>query len=87
MANILDELNENISLALKRIEQLEKVKLSVPERIPFTDFLKEAKISRPTGYHWANRGLIRIEKIGGRNFVLADSISVNSKKYFRKEAA
>jgi hypothetical protein len=87
MANILDELNENLSLALKRIDQLEKVKLSVPERIPFPEFCKQASITRPTGYHWAQRGLIRMEKIGGRNFVLADSISIQSKKYFRKEAA
>lgn len=87
MANILDELNENLSLALKRIDLLERSKLSVPERIPFPDFCKEANITRPTGYHWAERGLIRMEKIGGRNFVLADSISINSKKYFRKEVA
>ena len=87
MANILDELTENLAVALKRIDQLEKVKLSVPQRIPFPDFCREANITRPTGYHWAERGLIRMEKIGGRNFVLADSISINSKKYFRKEVA
>jgi len=87
MANILDELTENLSKALQRIDQLEKVKLSVPERIPFPEFCKQASITRPTAYHWHERGLIRIEKIGGRNFVLADSISVNSKKYFRKETA
>lgn len=85
--NILDKLAGDLSLALKRIDQLEKAKLSVPERIPFPEFCKQASITRPTGYHWAERGLIRMEKIGGRNFVLADSISVNSKKYFRKEAA
>ncbi len=87
MANILDQLSDNLTLALKRIEQLEKVKLSVPERIPFPEFCKEANITRPTAYHWHERGLIRIEKIGGRNFVLADSISLKSKKYFRKETA
>jgi hypothetical protein len=87
MANILDQLSENLSLALQRIDQLEKAKLSVPERIPFPEFCKEANITRPTAYHWHERGLIRIEKIGGRNFVLADSISLKSKKYFRKEAA
>lgn len=85
--NILDELNENLSLALKRIDQLERSKLSVPERIPFPEFCKQAGITRPTAYHWHARNLIRIEKIGGRNFVLADSISIQSKKYFRKEAA
>jgi Mor family transcriptional regulator len=83
MGNILDDLTENLTLALKRIEQLEKVKLSVPERIPFPEFLKQEGITRPTGYKWAQRGLIRMEKIGGRNFVLADSISIQSKKHFR----
>jgi len=87
MGNILDELSSNLATALKRIDQLEKAKLSVPERIPFPEFCKEANITRPTAYHWHERGLIRIEKIGGRNFVLADSISIQSKKYFRKEAA
>ena len=85
--NILDELSQNLATAIKRIDQLEKTKLSVPERIPFPEFCKQASITRPTGYHWAQRGLIRMEKIGGRNFVLADSISIQSKKYFRKGAA
>jgi len=85
MANILDELTENLSSALKRIEALEGGKLSVPDRLSFPDFCKRAEITRPTAYAWAERNLIKIEKIGGRNFVLVDSISCNSKKYFRKE--
>jgi len=85
MANILDELTENLSSALKRIEALEAGKLSVPDRLSFPDFCKRAEITRPTAYAWAAKKLIQVEKIGGRNFVLVHSISVNSKKYFRKE--
>lgn len=85
MANILDQITESLTLVNSRLEALESIKLSVPERVSFPDFCRRAEISRPTAYHWAERNLIKIEKIGGRNFVLVDSISVNSKKYFRKE--
>lgn len=55
----------------------------VKQKIPFKEFCKEYEISRPTAYAWHDKGLIKIEKIGGRNYVLIDSISV-TKKYQRK---
>jgi len=87
MANILDQITESLTLVHSRLEALESIKLSVPERLSFPDFCKRAKISRPTAYAWAAKKLIQVEKIGGRNFVLVHSISVDSKKYFRKETA
>lgn len=85
MANILDEIYQKLDSVLIRIDQLEKAKSSVPNRISFSDFCKDYGITRPTGYAWADRGLIRMEKIGGRNFIPTDSISIHSKKYSRKE--
>jgi hypothetical protein len=85
MQNPFEEICQKLDAVLTRIDQLEKVKSSVPSRISFSDFCKDYDITRPTGYAWADRGLIRIEKIGGRNFIPTDSISIHSKKYHRKE--
>jgi hypothetical protein len=53
------------------------------KKIPFSIFCKENHITRQTGYAWRDRGLIKVEKIGGRNYVLTDSIQVD-KKWQRK---
>lgn len=86
MANPFDELSQKLDAVLDRLSKLEKEK-SVPDRVSFTDFCKEFGITRPTAYAWAGRGLIRIEKLGGRNYIPTGSISINSKKYHRKEVA
>lgn len=54
------------------------------KKIPFSVFCKENGITRPTAYAWRDRGLIKIEKVGGRNYVLTDSILVD-KKWQRKK--
>lgn len=59
---------------------LEALKNPTQQKIPFKDFCTQYKISRPTAYSWNERGLIRIEKVGGRNYVLIDSISVIMKE-------
>ena len=86
MENPFIEISQKLDTVLVRLAQLEQAKSSTPERISFADFCKTFQISRPTGYAWADRGLIRLEKIGGRNFVPSDSITI-SKKYQRKELA
>jgi hypothetical protein len=87
MSNPFEEISLKLDAVLDRLSKLEKEK-SVPDRIPFQGFCKDFGITRPTAYAWADRGLIKIEKIGGRNFIPSSSISVNSKKYNRtKEAA
>lgn len=67
----------------EKVLQAVSVNGSATKRIPFKDFCKEHKISRVTGYAWDKRGLIKVEKIGGRNFVLSNSISVSATKYQR----
>ncbi len=54
-----------------------------PTRIALKDFCQERGISRPTAYSWDQKGLIQMEKIGGRQFVALNSISVTS-RYERK---
>ena len=82
--NVLDEILQEVKNLNSRIEQLEKVRSSEPNRIPFPDFCKQREITRPTGYAWAEKKLIQTEKIGGRLYVLGDSITVQ-KKYQRRE--
>jgi hypothetical protein len=77
--DIFQKLNE-INERLKVIE--EKSQLG-PKHIPLPEFCKEKGITRPTAYAWEDRGLIKTELIGGRRFVLSESIIVES-KYQRK---
>lgn len=55
----------------------------VDRKIEFNNFCKDFNISRPTAYAWGKKGLIKIEKIGGRNYVHTDSITID-KKWQRK---
>jgi len=86
MENPFEEFNRKLDETNKRLEAIEKKLVpAAPTRIPFSDFLKEKDISRPTGYAWRDRGIIKLEKIGGRQFVLSDSIIVTN-KYQREPA-
>ena len=85
MANVLDEISQKIDTVLLELAQLKKAKSTAPLKLSFAEFCHQYGITRPTGYAWAARGLIQLEKIGGRNFVPVDSISV-SKKYQRNES-
>ncbi|MEJ7646470.1 MAG: hypothetical protein WKF87_17870 [Chryseolinea sp.] len=55
----------------------------LPDKTPFNQFCKDHHITRPTGYAWADRGIIQIEKIGGRLFVIRSSVAPNASKYQR----
>lgn len=81
MQNPFEELNTKIDeiLAINH-RLLEALKNPTQQKISFKDFCTQYKISRPTAYSWNERGLIRIEKVGGRNYVLIDSISIPAKK-------
>jgi len=85
MANIFDEILQEVRTLNSRIDQLEKSKSSEPKKILLSDFCREQNISRPTAYAWRDSGLIQFEKIGGRNFIPKDSITY--KKYQRRELA
>lgn len=85
MANLLDEISEKLDTVLQRLSDIEnKPSNSGPVHIPFTQFCKSQNITRLTGYAWAERGLIKTEMIGGRRFVLSDSVLVAS-KYQRED--
>lgn len=71
----IESLHQKVDLLLNR-------EAAKAERIPLPDFQKEWGISRPTVYAWGDRGLIKLEKVHGRQYVLASSITVN-KKYQR----
>lgn len=78
---------ENEKIILEKLNSIEKrldgLQNPRPSKTAFPDFCKEKNISRPTGYAWADKGLIRLEKIGGRQYVLLDSVAVTN-KYERK---
>lgn len=67
-----------LDAVLKEVESLKTFK-QPPQRIPLVDFCKQRQISRPTCYSWSEKGLIQLEKIGGRQFVKADSVTVVNK--------
>lgn len=72
---------------VKRIEsKMDSILTRLDQRqedtaITLPEFCKEKKISRPTAYSWADRGLITLEKRGGRQFVIEDR---SAKKYQRE---
>lgn len=66
-------------------QELEKLQgRPAPTRIPLKDFCQERNITRPTAYAWNERGLIKMERVGGRQFVNLASITVTARKYERK---
>jgi hypothetical protein len=77
MSNPFEEINQKLDRVL---EAVGKGPSQAPILIPFSEFCKDRGISRQTGYAWDDRGLIKLEKVGGRQFVLADSVSVRRKE-------
>ena len=72
-ANPFDLISQKLDTVLTELAVLKSARTEVePTRIPFNKFCKEHGISRVTGYAWRDRGLIRLEKIGARQFVVRD---------------
>lgn len=63
----------------ERLNHLEKKNEAAADLIPFPLFVKENGINRKTAYNWVDAGKIKITKIGGRVFVLRDSILIDSR--------
>lgn len=82
MANPFDEISQKLDTVLTRLSDLEKSR-QAPTKILLSDFCRGQGITRPTAYAWADKGLIRMEKVGGRNFIPIDSVTI-TKKYERK---
>jgi hypothetical protein len=88
MENPFQEINQKLDRVLAENQKLLSIiqnSASTPERIPLAKFCEEYEITRPTAYAWNDRGLIRFEKVGGRQFVIVGSISV-VKRYQREPA-
>lgn len=80
--------SENEKLILEKLNSIQKELENIkgrpaPTRIALKDFCQERNISRPTAYSWNERGLIKMERVGGRQFVALNSITVTN-KYERK---
>jgi hypothetical protein len=73
---------EKLNTVLQELETLKSGR-PAPTRIPLKDFCQERNITRPTAYAWDQRGLIKMERVGGRQFVNLSSITV-TKKFERK---
>lgn len=86
MSNPFDEISAKLDMVLSRIDAIESKSNHKPKRIGLSEFCRVQGISRPTCYSWAAKGLIELEKIGGRRFVAEDSIGI-VKKFQRKEQA
>ena len=84
MSNPFEEILQKLNAIDSRLSAIEEKAHPGPTRIPFSEFCKSQSITRPTGYAWAERGLIKTEIIGARRFVLSDSILVNTK--YQREA-
>ena len=79
MSNPFEEILTQLKTISDRLSLIEIKDNAVPKRIVFKAFCKAHQISRVTGYAWRDRGLIQLEKIGGRQYVKSDSIKVDSK--------
>ena len=94
MSNYLTESEQRVlhklDLILTKIKDLEaEIKTlkdgdrPAPTRIPLKEFCTERNISRPTAYAWHERGLIQMERVGGRQYINTKSITVAPKRYQR----
>ena len=71
----LESLNKDVQSLTSEVNSLRKqLQSGENEKTPFHVFCREHDISRPTGYAWADRGLIKLEKIGGRQYVTSSSL-------------
>jgi hypothetical protein len=80
--NPFEEINQKLDTLIKRVESIENIK-KVPSKIPLKDFCRDRNVSRVTAYAWDKKGLIRLTKIGGRQYVNSDSVVIE-KKYQRE---
>lgn len=82
------ELNAKLDLLLTKNAALESQLLhgGAPEREPMKSFCQRHGISRVTAYAWNDRGLIKLEKVGGRQFVVASTLPA-PQKFMRSPAA
>lgn len=83
MSNPFEEINSKLDVLIEEVAKLKGAAKPTPLKITFTEFCRINNITRQTGYSWASRGLIKIEKVGSRNFVPLDSVKV-TKKYQRE---
>jgi hypothetical protein len=74
MANILDEILTKVDELSKKVTTLETTLANKPKRRPLKTFCEDEDITRPTAYAWADKGIITFEKVGGRVYVVANSL-------------
>lgn len=87
LGNPFEILSQKLDLLLLRMADLEKKATApAPSRIPLKQFCREYDISRVSAYSWAQRGLIELEKVAGRQFVKVGSVKV-VKKFQREPIA
>lgn len=76
-ANRLDQLEQKVDSILNCVQPQQRTDDAA---VPFPVFCKRQGISRVTGYAWRDRGLIVMERRGGRQFVVEDK---SAKRYQR----
>jgi hypothetical protein len=81
LIKILNEFKASLISEIRE-EFMRHQQQSKPHRITSTDYCREMEITRQTLYQWRDKGLIKTEKIGGKNYVIEDSVV--RKKYQRK---
>jgi len=86
LTNPFEVLSAKLDKLLDEVATLKEERKSGPVRVPFLEFCRMAGISKPTGYAWLEKGLVRSELIGGRRFVIHDGTLTIPKKYDRAAA-
>lgn len=69
----------------QEVQALKQVKHTPlpPRHTPLNDFAGKVDTCRRTIYNWAEKGIVDLERIGGRVYVVNDSVKVSG-KYQRK---
>jgi predicted site-specific integrase-resolvase len=57
---------------------------SASGRVATSEYCRQNSITRHTLYRWRKRGLIQVEKIGGKHYVILDS---GDRKKYQRELA
>lgn len=76
-------LSDKLDYIISRLDGILESPISKPSLMSLPAFCKKEGISRVTCYSWAQKGILKLTKIGGRQFVELDSIVPEMKKYRR----
>jgi hypothetical protein len=79
MSNPFELITQKLDTLLLEVESIKRARTDVPNFLPLSEYCIREGVTRPTCYNRAARGLIQLQKFGGRQYVKIDSIQAVGK--------